>query len=159
MTSFLKEVLLISNNGDLKILSYKCPWDIKNIEVEYLGEYIFEDVDILESDIYLKKRNSQYIQFSLLVPVVANMNIYKNINSKNIKSVEDFFKFYTQIIVDSVIFVYNSRNPKSYLFKYKSVGLGVSNNIYKKYIYRVRFEIFGKEECIYFNIKKSQFIS
>ena len=53
--------------------------------------------------------------------------------------------------------MYNISNPKSYLIKYKSDTFEISNNLYKKDIYKVSFEINGKIEIIYFNINKSQF--
>lgn len=142
ISSFLKEVLFISNKGNLKI---------EKVEIEYIGEYLFNDTDIIENILFFKKRNSQGIEIDFLIPTTVNMCIYENLRSKNI---EDSLEYFVQIIVNSMIFIYNRNNPKSYLFKYRSVGTEISDNIYKKDIYKVKFEIFGKLEYIYFDIKK-----
>lgn len=130
---------------------------IKNVEVIYLGEKIFQDEDIIENILIFKRRNALHLKFGLLVPTTVNMNIYKQIKDMKINSIEKFLDFYIKVVVDSFIFIYNKTNPKSYLTKYRVNAIGISNNIYKKNIYKVKFEIYGKMEFIYFDIDESQF--
>jgi len=91
------------------------------------------------------------VEIDFLIPTTVNMYVYENLKTKDIV---ESLEYFVQIIVNSMIFIYNRNNPKSYLFKYRTVGMGISNNIYKKDIYKVKFEIFGKVEYIYFDIKK-----
>ncbi len=133
--------------------------NIKDIKVEYLGEKVFQKDDIIENNLIFKKRNSQYLRLDLLVPTTVSMDLYKKIDDKRIKNVEDFLDFYIEIVIGSIIFVYNKTHPKSYLFKYKSGSFGISDNLYKKNIYKVTFEIYDKIECVYFDVDRYEFLN
>ncbi|MCK5111798.1 MAG: hypothetical protein KAQ94_09790 [Arcobacteraceae bacterium] len=146
VNSFLKKIVKIWDNPNS---------NIKNINVKYLGEKIFQDSDIIESNLIFKRNNSRYLRFSLLVPVVVSRDIYEKLDNKDINNVEKFLDFYIRVISDSIVFIYNTTNPRSYIVKYKNETVGISNNIYKNNIYKVKFEIYGKNETIYFNIDDS----
>ena len=51
-------------------------YDIENIEVKHLGEKIFQDKDLIENILILKRRNSTQLKFTLLVPTSTNLRIY-----------------------------------------------------------------------------------
>ena len=127
--------------------------NIKNVKVEYLGEKIFRNIDILENRLIFKKRNSQYLRFDLFIPATMCIDIYKQMDNKKIKNVEDFLSFYIIIVSNSIIFTYNRINLRDCLSYYRNDSLGIVDNIYKKNIYKVVFEVYGKLEIIYFDIE------
>ncbi|MCK5293635.1 MAG: hypothetical protein KAJ49_03205 [Arcobacteraceae bacterium] len=132
--------------------------NMSKIEVKHLGEKIFKDKDLIENILILKRRDAKQLKFSLLVPTSTNFKIYnKNLlKQPHYTNIESFLEAHIEMIINSVIFIYNKINPKSYLSKYRNNSMGISNYIYKKNIYKVKFEIFGKIECIYFDISESQ---
>ena len=131
--------------------------NIKNVKVEYLGEKIFRNIDILENRLIFKKRNSQYLHFDLFIPAEVCIDIYKQMDNKKIKKVEDFLSFYIIIVSNSIIFTYNRINLRDCLSYYRNDSFGIVDNIYKKNIYKVVFEVYGKLEIIYFDIKEYRF--
>ena len=133
-------------------------YDIENIEVKHLGEKIFQDKDLIENILILKRRNSTQLKFTLLVPTSTNLRIYnKNLlRQPQYTNIESFLEAHVKMVMDSIIFIYSKINPKSYLTKYKNNSMGISNYIYKKNIYKVKFDIYGKTESIYFDISESQ---
>lgn len=150
VTAFFKKVVTIWNNSDS---------NVKNIEVKYIGEKLFENRDIIESTLRFKRNNSHHLDFDLLVPVTVSSDIFKKIDKKDIKNIEDFLDFYVRVVSNSIVFVYNSTHPRSYLLKYKSETLGISHNIYKSNIYELKFEIYGKNEIVYLDIDDSIFFN
>ncbi len=87
------------------------------------------------------------------------MDIYKHINDSRVKSIEDFFDYYINIVSNSIRDAYNKTNSKSYLFIDTSKNIGLVDNIYKKNIFKVDFEIYNKLQTIYFNIDMDNFCS
>ena len=51
-------------------------YNIKNIEVSHLGENIFQNTDLIENILILKRRNSKQLKFSLLVPTSTTLDIF-----------------------------------------------------------------------------------
>lgn len=124
--------------------------DISILEIEYIGEVLLEGEELIRSDLTFKKINSLYSHLTLLVPVHVSQEIFKKV--KNINNREA-----VRILSDTIIYLYNSSNPRSYISKYNNnIPILVSDEFYKKNIYKVIFEIFGKKEYLYFNIDGSQ---
>ncbi|MEA3497940.1 MAG: hypothetical protein U9R16_02660, partial [Campylobacterota bacterium] len=144
---FIKDVVVLWNTSNLKA---------KNIEVTYLGDKLFDESDMLEKRLIFKRRNALLFQFCLFIPSEVNQDIYKRMNKDNNYSIIDSLEYYLKAIVNGVISIYNLNNPKSHLSLYRTYCMGISNNIFKKHIYKVQFEISGKMEYIYLNIDESQ---
>ncbi len=145
ITSFLKQTIKTLNSSSL---------DIKNIEVKYIGQKLFNDKDIIESRLYFKKHNACNVIFSLLISVDTVKDFYNSFknNDKDIMTIEDFFDYFINLIINSIICTYNRRHPRRYIKQYIHTKDDISNDIYKKYIYQIEFKYNGKKEYIFFNI-------
>lgn len=133
-------------------------WAISNIEIveiEYIGEMSLQGADMIQSDLIFRKNNSIYSHLGIYVPVNVGEDVFKKTNIGTNLSI--FFEYIVNVLADSIIFLYNSTNPRSYIAKYHNdISVSVSNDLYRENIYRVVLKIFGKEESIYFDVDRSQ---
>ena len=151
-----KKYLKVTELVFKKIIDKLLISNVKCVDIEYIGEMIFNSEDIIESSLIFKKTNSQYVSLRLLIPAVVNDDMFK-INNKNDKNnIEIFLNDYLKSISNEIISIYNMENSRHYLVQYQCKSLGVTNNIVKKDIYRISFELNGKKEFNYIDFDKSQ---
>ena len=99
--------------------------------------------DMVQSDLIFRKNNSLYSHLGLYVPVNVSRDIFKYSDIGT--NISIFFEYAARVLSDSIIFLYNTANPRSYITKYhKTIPALVSNELSKKNIYKVVFKIFGK---------------
>ena len=116
-------------------------FNFNQVEVKYLGDKVFHDCNLIENSLIFKKRNSKQLNISILIPTTINLD------------------FLLKKTIDSIILIYNQKNPKSYLTKYRDLTVGITDNLYKQNIYQVKFNIYDKEEIMYFDIDKKHFFN
>ena len=111
--------------------------------------------DMIQSDLIFRKNNSIYSHLGLYVPVDVGRDVFRKGDIGT--NISIFFEYTARALADSIIFLYNSTNPRSYITKYHNdISVSVPNELFKDNIYKVVFKIFGKEESIYFDIDGSR---
>lgn len=133
--SFLKELVYIWKVDTLEI-----------IDIEYLGEKMFGDFEVVENRLTFKRNNSITKTIDLLVSLDLSRTLFGKY--------EDIC---TDILFKNIVYLYNHKNSKSYIKNSIGSTKSVKSDLYKNEIYKMKVKIKNIEEHIYFNMDAKKF--
>jgi len=123
--------------------------------IENIGGNLLQNEDMIQTSFKFRKNNAIRSSFELFVPVVESKKIFTSIEHKEFTQIDSYVEYCMTILKQAIILIFNRHNPRNYIIDDKNNinnSSFITNNVYRKNLYKVNFELSGSSYFIYIDI-------